>query len=135
MPSWVALSLVALTCWGTGNFVRKQAITHISPWAVVVFQSVTVMLLAIGAVIIRGEVNVTTEAVLLAIAGGSFQFLANISMAFALTRGPASLVVPVSSMYPVMTLVLAFFILGETISATQALGLLLSVAALYAFSR
>jgi len=56
-------------------------------------------------------------------------------MAFALTRGPASLVVPVSSMYPVMTLVLAFFILGETISATQALGLLLSVAALYAFSR
>ena len=135
MPSWVLFSLVSLTCWGFGNFIRKQATTYLSPWAVVVFQSTVVMLLATTAIVIRGGPVITAEAVALAVAGGSFQFLANISMAFSLARGPASLVVPVSSMYPVMTLVLAFLFLGETISATQALGLLCSVGALYAFSR
>jgi transporter family protein len=135
MPGWVLLSIASLTCWGVGNFVRKQATFTLSPWAIVVFQSTTVMLLAIGAIAIRGELNVTREAVALAIAGGSFQFLANLSMAFALARGPASVVVPVTSMYPVMTLVLSLLLLGETINASQALGLVLSAGALYAFSR
>jgi transporter family protein len=135
MPVWVLFSVAALVSWGVSGFLRKQATVHISPWVIVVFQSLTVMTLATIAVAIRGGPVLTTETVLLAIAGGSFQYLANISLAFSLARGPASVVVPVTSMYPVVTLVLAFFILGETISAMQALGLLCSAGALYAFSR
>jgi transporter family protein len=135
MPVWVLFSLSSLSFWGVGGFLRKQATAHSSPWVIVVFQSMTVMLLATIAVVLRGGPVITTEAVLLAIAGGSFQFLANISLAFSLARGPASVVVPVTSMYPVVTLVLAFLFLGETISAMQAIGLLCSAGALYAFSR
>lgn len=135
MPVWVLFSVGSLMFWGVGGFLRKQATAHISPWVIVVFQSTTVMLLATIAIVIRGGPAITTEAVALAIAGGSFQFLANISLAFSLSRGPASIVVPVTSMYPVVTLVLAFLFLGETISATQAVGLLCSAGALYAFSR
>jgi transporter family protein len=115
--------------------VRKQATFTLSPWAIVVFQSTTVMALAGAAVLARGELAVTWEVFALAIAGGSFQFLANLSMAFSLARGPASVVVPVTSMYPVVTLVLSLLLLGESITATQALGLALSAGALYAFSR
>jgi bacterial/archaeal transporter family protein len=135
MPVWVLFSIASLLSWGVSGYLRKQATVHITPWVIVVFQSLTVMTLATIAVVIRGGPVLTTEAVLLAIAGGSFQYLANISLAFSLARGPASIVVPVTSMYPVVTLVLAFFILGETISATQALGLVCSAGALYAFSR
>jgi len=135
MPVWVLFSMGSLAAWGVGGFLRKQATAHISPWVIVVFQSLTVMLLATIAIVICGGPVITTEAVLLAIAGGSFQFLANISLAFSLARGPASIVVPVTSMYPVVTLVLAFLFLGETISAMQAIGLVCSAGALYAFSR
>jgi transporter family protein len=135
MPLWVLLSIVSLTCWGGGNFVRKQATSYVSPWVVVVFQSSVVMVLATTAIVIRGGPTLTTEAVALAVAGGSFQFLANISLTFALTKGPASVVVPVTSMYPVVTLVLSLLVLSETISATQGLGLACSAGALYAFSR
>jgi transporter family protein len=135
MPVWVLLSVAALTSWGVSGFLRKQATAHITPWVIVVFQSITVMTFATTAVVLHGGPVLSTKVVLLAIAGGSFQYLANISLAFSLARGPASIVVPVTSMYPVVTLVLAFFILGETISATQAVGLLCSAGALYAFSR
>jgi transporter family protein len=135
MPVWVLLSIGALVSWGVSGFLRKQATAHTSPWLIVVFQSLTVMTMATIAVVARGGPVLTTNAVLLALAGGSFQYLANISLAFSLARGPASIVVPVTSMYPVVTLVLAFLLLGETINATQALGLLCSAGALYAFSR
>jgi transporter family protein len=135
MPVWVLFSIGALVSWGVSGFLRKQATAHTSPWLIVVFQSLTVMALATIAVVARGGPVLTNEAVLLAIAGGSFQYLANISLAFSLARGPASIVVPVTSMYPVVTLVLAFFLLGETINATQAVGLLCSAGALFAFSR
>ena len=135
MQTWVLFSMFSLTCWGVASFVRKQATEFASPWVIVVIQSTTVFLLATIAIAIRGGPAVTVEALALAVAGGSSQFLANISLAFSLARGPASLVVPVSSMYPVVTLVLSLLLLGETISPTQALGLLLSLGALIAFSR
>src|SRR5438046_8071997 len=122
MPVWVLFSVASLTFWGVGGFLRKPATAHISPWVIVVFQSTTVMLLATIAIVIRGGPAITTEAVALAIAGGSFQFLANISLAFSLSRGPASVVVPVTSMYPVVTLVLAFPVVGAALRPAQALG-------------
>src|SRR5438046_5044081 len=119
MPVWVLFSVASLTFWGVGGFLRKQATAHISPWVIVVFQSTTVMLLATIAVVIRGGPVITTEVVLLAIAGGSFQFLANISLAFSLARRPASVVWPVASMYPVVTVVMAFLFLVASILGAQ----------------
>ena len=135
MQAWVLLSVISLTCWGVGSFLRKEATHTLSPWAIVVFQSTIVMILAVAAILVRGELQTTREAVVLAIASGSFQFLANISLAFSLARGPASVVVPVTSMYPVVTLVLSLLLLGDTINVSQAVGLVLSAGALYAFSR
>ena len=135
MQTWVAFSIVSLGGWGVASFVRKRATAYSSPWSIVVTQTAVVMLLATVAISVRGGPAITTQAVALAVVGGTFQFVANIALAFALARGPASLVVPVSSMYPVVTLVLSLLLLGETINASQALGLVLSGGALYAFSR
>ena len=134
MPAWIFMSLVALTSWVTSQFLRKRATEHVSLGSLIVFQTGTFMLFATAAVIIQG-LQVTYEAAALALAGGTFQFIGNLSSLHALSRGPASVVVPFTSMYPVVTLVLSLLVLGESISPSQLVGLVLSFGALYAFSR
>src|SRR5687767_7937154 len=102
MPLWIVMSLVTLTGWGVGQFLRKQGTRSVSPWTLVVLQTGTLMLFATGGVIVKG-LDVTYEALALAVAGGVFQFLGNIGLLHSLARGPASVVVPFTSMYPVVT--------------------------------
>lgn len=134
MPLWFLMSLVALTGWGVGQFLRKQGTRYVSPWTLIVFQTGTLMLFATIAVAIKG-LDVTYEAFGLAVAGGVFQFIGNIALLHALAKGPASVIVPFTSMYPVVTLVLGLLLLDESLSSSQIVGIGLSLGALYAFSR
>src|SRR6266542_5794036 len=134
MPVWIFTSLVALTAWGSSQFLRKRATEQVSLGALIIFQTGTFMLFATAAVVIQG-LEVSYEAAALAAAGGSFQFIGNISSLHALSRGPASVIVPFPAMYPVVTLVLSLLVLQESINSSQVVGLVLSLGALYAFSR
>ena len=134
MPLWFLMSLVALTSWGVGQFFRKQGTRFVSPWTLIVFQTGTLMLFASAAVAIKG-LDVTPEALALAVAGGVFQFVGNIALLHSLARGPASVIVPFTSMYPVVTLVLGLLLFHESLSTSQFIGILLSIGALYSFSR
>ncbi len=47
---------------------------------------------------------------------------ANVLVAFATTQGAAGIVAVLSALYPVVTIVLARFVLGERLSATRRVG-------------
>ena len=134
MPVWIFTSLVALTAWGSSQFLRKRATEQVSLTALIVFQTGTFMLFATAAIVIHG-LELSYAAAALAVAGGTFQFVGNISSLHALSRGPASVIVPFTAMYPVVTLVLSLLILQESINSSQMVGVTLSLGALYAFSR
>ncbi|MBT4289863.1 MAG: EamA family transporter [Deltaproteobacteria bacterium] len=52
---------------------------------------------------------------------GSFLFL------YAVNKGPLSIIVTLSALYPVLTISMAIFFLGETITMKQGLGILLAL--------
>ena len=52
-------------------------------------------------------------------------------MLMALSKGKASLVVPVTALYPIGVILLAVLILKETLTLRQVCGILLSLAAIY----
>ena len=53
---------------------------------------------------------------------------------WALAGGKASVVVPLTALYPVVTLGLALLILGERLSLRQSIGVALALTAIFLFS-
>ena len=63
------------------------------------------------------------------IAGGVLDVLANVLYLLASRYGPLSIVVTLSSLYPASTVLLARFVLGERLSASQTVGVVCALAA------
>ena len=78
---------------------------------------------------VDGSAQTVDEAALLAVIVGQspigvgvFDTGANVSVAFATTKGAAGVVAVLSALYPVVTVVLARFVLGERLSAARRIG-------------
>lgn len=63
------------------------------------------------------------------VAGGVLDVLANVLYLLASRYGPLSVVVTLSSLYPASTVLLARFVLGERLSASQSAGIVCALAA------
>ena len=138
MERWLAYSLLSLLLWGFWGVVLKQASRGLS-WRQIYFYSglATVTAVSTVAALYRGEVASTPRlGSLLAFAAGVFGTLGYIFMVKALAAGgEAAIVVPLTSLYPAVTVVLARLVLGETITPTKAAGIALAIAAIYLLSR
>ena len=135
MPAWFIFSLMALFIWGLWNFFSKLATIYLNPASVILFSIVGSGIVAIPLLInlpFKPEFHSkgTILAMLIGIAGplGTLCFL------YALGRGRASIVVPMTALYPVITIILSFFILKEPLTIKQGFGILLALAALVVFA-
>jgi transporter family protein len=68
-----------------------------------------------------------SRAILLPVAGGLFTALGVIGFFSAIQRIPLSLVAPLTSLYPVVTVLLSVVFLGERLTAWQSLGVACAV--------
>ena len=60
--------------------------------------------------------------------------LAMVSNYLAMSKGKLSVVVPLISLYPILTVALSLFLLSEEITLTQGLGIIFAVIAIILFS-
>jgi len=134
--SWLAFSLMALGLWGIWGFLSKVATQQLPPQ--------TVYLLAIC-----GHVAVVSYLWLgggLAIPwqpwGLAAGLAAGVCMAFgllcffrALTVGAATTVVPLTALYPLVTVILCWLLLREGINLRQLVGVILALLAVWLLSR
>jgi transporter family protein len=67
----------------------------------------------------------------LAVLSGALGASGTVVLYLLLRTAPASIVVPLSALYPIVTVTLAFFILHETISLKQIAGIALALAAIW----
>lgn len=74
-------------------------------------------------------------AVFFAIAAGLTGAFGTIFFYQALTRGPASKVIVLAALYPALTVILAFLILSERLTISQAVGVGLALIAAFLISR
>lgn len=136
MPAWVLFAIIVLLAWGIVGVFQKLATNYISAESTLFWMIVGFMLFE--PFIYPGKLlfTYTTRGLIYGLLSG---FLSNFGAwgLYAAMRsgGKASVVAPLVSLYPVVVVVLAPFIFHESLTLTQAAGVvcaLVSVALLSA---
>jgi len=137
MPRWLSFSLITIALFGVWGFVSTVITKEVEPLTVQVLSTIGLMPVALvlgfsqnlrkGTNFGAGIVLATLTGVL----GGS----GNVALYKALQiGGEGSVVVPLTGMYPLVTVVLARFLLKERLNRIQTLGIGLALVAIYLFS-
>lgn len=136
MPLWFTLSIVTFVLWGLWGFFAKIASDSIDAKSAAILQglagfTITVSLLASQRFRIEAHLSGNTAAFL---AGVAFM-VGIVTFTAALTTCRASVVVPISALYPVVTIGLGIAFLSEGVTPTQASGIGLALVAIVLMSR
>ena len=131
MKEWVFPALGTFIFWGFWGFIPKLTTKYISPKSAIVYEVVGGFLVAIMVLYslnFRPEMN--PKGFALAITTGVFGFLGALCYLLAVSKGPVSLVVTLTALYPVLSILLAVIILNEPITLKQGVGILLALGAM-----
>jgi drug/metabolite transporter (DMT)-like permease len=124
----VGLALFSAVAFGAFFLGIDAAADESVPWAVVAVRSTSVVL-ALAAVLVAGtSLRTPRKLLLVLLAIGVFDTGANILFAAASTEGSIGIVAVLGSLYPVVTIVLARFVLREQLSTTRRAGGLVALA-------
>ena len=140
VPAWLIFSLLTVLFYGLWGTLSKVVSNEMSPWTYQVVFSVG--LLPVVAVLLRSRRlrEGTTgrsrkRGMFYAFCTGILGGAGNIALYKSLGMGgEASIAVPVSSVYSVVTVILAFLFLKERVSGSQKLGLVIGFVAIYLLS-
>jgi transporter family protein len=136
MTGWLVYALLALVLWGLWGVFSKVASTYLPSW--VIFLVELGVYLLVGVFIwgfLRTPVNWTFSGMAAAVAAGFAGGFALFFFLKALASGPAAVVVPLTSLYPVITVVLGVTFLQETLSLRQLAGIILAAMAVWLLSQ
>jgi transporter family protein len=133
---WLLWSGLAIVSWGVWGVVAKLAMTRLS-WARVALAYYTVALpIALVVLLVRAlDSPWPARGVLYAVLTGATGMVGLITFYKSLELAKASLVVPLTGIFPVVTAVLALVFLDEGISMTQGIGIACATVAVVLISR
>jgi bacterial/archaeal transporter family protein len=129
MDTWVFYACVATLCWGVVGLLQKLGTNRVSSrsllvWLVVGFAAMVPALWRNGDITGLGW-----RVLLIGLLGGVANGLGSWALFEALERGAkASVAVPLTALYPLVTIVLARIFLAETLTFRQWAGIALAVA-------
>lgn len=132
---WFALVVVTLMVWGVWGLVTRVASSALGWRDTVAVAAIGHMMVALMFIFAsRATVSPQNPMWLLAVFAGSLGFLGAMTFYMALDLNPSSLVVVATSLYPLVTLLLSFLLLGESLTLRQWAGVGLALAALLLIS-
>jgi bacterial/archaeal transporter family protein len=138
MPAWFFYSLLTILAWGAWAVVSKIASGGVDAYTNQFYFSIGLLPLVVlvgwrsgQGKRCRGNAKGVAWAFLTGILGGA----GNIAFFHALIiGGKASIVVPTTALFPLVTVILAVALLHERINIRQKVGLVLALAAIYLLS-
>lgn len=139
--TWFAWSLLTIAIWGFWGFLAKMALRQMRWHEMLLVASATYMILYlvfIGVLFYSFRPALTAisaQAASLATAAAAAGFAGVIPFYLALNEGNAAIVVPLTAIYPVITVLLSVVFLGETLTISQALAVMMFVAGTILVSR
>lgn len=133
--SWFLLAIAAGFCWGVWGVISKFISGDVSPFLTHLLFSVG-MIATIPFVIRKCNTkNLNRKGLLYGITGAVFAIGGNIAIYYAFTKGGnASIVVPLTNLYPLVTIVIALIILKEKLNGINVLGFFLVLPAIVLLS-
>lgn len=134
--SWLSAAILCLLSFGLWGFFSRLALIYISPLQMLIYQTLGIIL--VTSFLIKPYVTTTTVSAI----GSLFAVLTGIAFTlgsilfFTATnqQGKISVVITLTSLYPLITILLAFLFLKESISFQQCIGMVLAVCAMYLLS-
>lgn len=130
--SWIYWAIITVISFGIWGAFSKVAVESIGWKNTTLFYTIGFVWVA-PALFILYHPSVATlsrSAVIFAILAGAVSVAAIIGFNIALTTGEASIVVPVTSLYPLVTIIISLLFLHEKISFIQGAGIILAIVAI-----
>ncbi len=131
MHSWYLPAFLAFVLWGLWALFPKITTSIIDPRSALFFQAVGAFMVAL---VVLATLNfrpqLDARAVPLALLTGVLGMSGGIAYMVAISRGPAILVSVLTALYPLLTVVLAWAFMGETVSLRQWAGIVLALIAM-----
>ncbi len=137
MPQWLRYTLLAMVAYGVWGAVSSLESQNVSALTLQIVSTIGLFPVALVLVFSKnlGRGVNRSRGILLAVATGILGGTGNLTLYETLrVGGKASVVFPLTSMYPLVTIVVARLLLKEKLNRIQALGIALALAAVYLFS-
>ena len=129
LDDWRVLVLVYIVCSGLWSVLAKVAASRLDP-RTATFVAVMTAAVVVAAATLRGLHWQSGSGVAAAASAGALGGVASLAFYGAMRHGLASVVVPLSSLYLVLTVVLSYMFLGESIGPRQLAGVALGLVAM-----
>ncbi len=132
MPDWLPASLIAMLIYGLWGFFPKLAVLHISPRSALCWEVAGALLVGVGVLAsLHGRPDIQPRGIFFAVLTGITGMAGTLFFLVAARQGKISLVVSVTSLYPLISILLAVVFLGEKLSGKQLGGILAACIAIY----
>ena len=130
-PRWLRHCLLCIGWWGLFGFLAKLGADGASPSNLQVLFTVGMVPLVLVA-LVRSNLQVETDrrGVVCGVLNGVLSGLGGLAYFAAMSQGQASIVGPVTSLFPLITVVLALLLLKERINRLQGIGIILALVAI-----
>lgn len=137
VPAWLVYSMLALVLWGIWGAISKVVSDQVDPYTNQALFAIG-MIPLLPLVCFSRQLKVCRQrkrGILYAFGTGILGGTGNIAFFKSLTvGGKASVVVPLTSLSPIATVVLGYFVLRERLTNVQKVGLVLALVAIYLLS-
>ena len=132
---WFWYAIIALVTWGIAGLLQKLATNHVSAESALIWLVAGFLLLSPsvfpGAVILHYSPRMMGYALL----GGALNAFGSWALFAALkSGGKASVVIPFTALYPLVVVIAALFILHESLTPLQGVGILCGLGAVFLLS-
>ncbi|WP_088243530.1 EamA family transporter [Calothrix rhizosoleniae] len=128
MKEWLIPTLGAVICWAGWAFLPKIAMQYLEPKSVLIYEvlgGLTIGLFILAS--LNYQLEIELKGISLAFASGALNILGVLFYLQAIAKGKVALVSTISALYPLLVIILALFLLQESLSLKQFFGLSLGL--------
>ena len=130
MKPWILYAFMTIMFWGLWGFCSKLASNYSRPRQTLLFQAVGVIAFALVVLAIeRFQIQPTAAGFGWSFAAGFVNFMGFLAFFAAVEKGKVSTIISLSSLYPVITILLSILFLHEKITAREGVGIGFALAA------
>jgi transporter family protein len=130
MADWIGFAMLAIVLWGVVGLLQKLGASHVSSHSLIVWVTAGFILLLPWFLVSTRLSALRPIDLAIGVGVGVINGLGSWFLFAALERGAkATVAIPLTALYPLVTVVLAVTFLGETLTPKQWAGLALAIVA------
>lgn len=133
--NWFNASILALLSFGLWGFFTKLSVVHIDSKSALIYQTIGVLVIGLMVLgMMKFKPATDTKGILYAVLTGVAYGVGCLFYLVAASKGKIVTVVTLTALYPLVTILLAYLLLKETVSLKQAAGIGLAMVAILLLS-